>query len=329
VKVYPKIPRYDHPVVPEDYFETEDLVLLEKFDGSSFRFTLYDERYANVYPDLVIEHADGDGSLVFGTRKSIRGSHRDELSDIDGALHRAVRCLREGVDTETLRGLHDEYGCPLVVYAENMVYSTLDYGYTEREIPALVGFDVLPYDAIEQVQPYGNPYEETHEGFLDVDSALEVLDRIRVVDAPREHALVPATVIDRPGSAFDPESYEFPTSSLAEDVRVEGVVVHGDSRERRVKVVREAFEERNREQFGTQPGAADSGAEYVVAKYCTPARIRSQVRRMVVDEGREFGLRLNDGLHRRVVEDMWAENWPELMEMDVEFTEYRGGCHGA
>jgi hypothetical protein len=320
MKVYPKIPRYDHPVVPENYFETDDLILLEKFDGSSFRFTLYDQRYPDVYPDLVVENADGDGSLVFGTRKSIRGSHRDELSDIDGALNRAVRCLREGVDANTLRRLHDEYGCPLAVYAENMVYSTLDYGYTESEIPALVGFDVLPYDAIAKMQPHGNPYEETHEGFLDLDTTLEVLDRIRVADAPREHALVPATVFDRPGSAFDPESYEFPTSSLAEDVRVEGVVVHSDSRERRVKVVREAFEERNREQFGTQPGAADSGAEYVVGKYCTPARIRSQVRRMVVDEGREFGLHLNDDLHRRVVEDMWAENWPELMEMDVEFT---------
>jgi hypothetical protein len=40
---------------------------------------------------------------------------------------------------------------------------------------------------------------------------------------------------------------------------------------------------------------------------------------MVVDEGREFGLHLNDDLHRRVVEDLWAENWQEMMEMDVEF----------
>ena len=45
MKVYPKIPRYDHPVVPDSFFQADDLPLVEKFDGSSFRFTLYDERY--------------------------------------------------------------------------------------------------------------------------------------------------------------------------------------------------------------------------------------------------------------------------------------------
>jgi hypothetical protein len=98
VKVYPKIPRYDRPVVFEDYFETDGIVLLEKFDGSSVWFILYDQRYLDVYPAIVIENADSDGSLVFGTRKGIHDSHRDELSEIDGALHPAVRCLREGVD---------------------------------------------------------------------------------------------------------------------------------------------------------------------------------------------------------------------------------------
>src|SRR6056297_3654920 len=102
MKVYPKIPRYDHPVVSDAFYEADDLALLEKFDGSSFRFTLYDDRYAELYPDQVESAADGDGSVVFGTRKSIRGCHHDDLDDIDGALHRAVRCLRNGVDTTVL-----------------------------------------------------------------------------------------------------------------------------------------------------------------------------------------------------------------------------------
>lgn len=157
MKVYPKIPRYDHPVVPDGFFDAEDLVILEKYDGSAFRFTLYDTRYADVYPASVVEAAEGDGSIVFGTRKSIMGSHRDDLADIDGALHRAVHCLREGVSSRALRELHDEYDSPLVVYAENLVYSTLDYGYTERAIPALVGFDILPYTEIETMAPPGKP----------------------------------------------------------------------------------------------------------------------------------------------------------------------------
>lgn len=87
-----------------------------------------------------------------------------------------------------------------------------------------------------------------------------------------------------------------------------------------MKLVRDQFKELNREQFGRRPDEAESGAEYIVAAYCTPARIRKQVRAMVVDEGREFGVHLNDDLYPRVVEDIWAENWLELMELDVSFT---------
>ena len=70
MKVYPKVPRYDHPVVPADFFETDDLTLVEKFDGSSFRFTLYEERFADRYPESV-ENAAGD------PRESPRPARRD------------------------------------------------------------------------------------------------------------------------------------------------------------------------------------------------------------------------------------------------------------
>jgi hypothetical protein len=319
MKVYPKIPRYDHPVVPSDLFEVPDLALLEKVDGSSFRFTLYEERFAEAYPKQVRDAADGDGGLVFGTRQAIRGSHRDRLKDVDGALRRAVRCIREGIDPDVLRNAHDDHGGPLIVYAENLVYSTLDYGYTERELPALVGFDVLPYAAMETTTPPGNPYEETFEGFLDLDSALDLFERLRISKVPTEQSFVSAPVLDRP-EAFDPEAYDFPASSFASDVRVEGVVIRSDDACRRVKLVREAFRELNREQFGKNPTDATSGAEYVVATYCTSARIRKQVRRMVIKEGREFGLHLNDDLYPRVVKDIWTENWPELMGLDISFT---------
>lgn len=320
MKVYPKIPRYDHPVVPSEYFDRQDLTLLEKVDGSSFRFTLYDERYTAHYPEQVVTAANGDGSLVFGTRKSIRGNHHDPLDDIDGALHRAVRCLREGIDISTLRTLHGEFDDALIVYAENLVYSTLDYGFTERALPALVGFDVLPYGAIETMTPPENPYEETFDGFLDRETAWEVFDRIRITDAPPDSSFIAATLLDSPDDEFDPDSYTFPPSSLADDVRVEGVVVRSDDAARRVKLVRDEFKELNREQFGRRQGNVDSGAEYVVATYCTQARIRKQIRTMVVEEGREFGLHLNEELYPRVVEDIWAEHWRDIMDLEVEFT---------
>lgn len=319
MKVYPKVPRYDHPVVPEGFLDREDLVLVEKYDGSSFRFTLFEERFADRYPEQVVEAAAGDGSLVFGTRRTIRGCHRDPIERIDGALRRAVRCLRDSIDTERLRAAHDEHG-PLVVYAENMVYSTLDYGYTERSLPALVGFDALPYAAIETMTPSGNPYEETFEGFLDTATAWALFDDLAAADAPEDAAFVPAAVLARPDDGLDAEGFEFPPSSLASDTRAEGVVVRSDAAGRRVKLVREAFHELNREQFGQSPDAAETGAAYVVATYCTSARIRKEVRKLVVEESREFGLQLNEDLYPRVVEDIWAEHWPDLMDLDRAFT---------
>lgn len=319
MKVYPKIPRYDHPVVPETLFDADELLILEKVDGSAFRFTLYDDRYADRYPEQVATAAGGDGELVFGTRRAIRGSHRDSLESIDGALHRAVGCLREGIDTTELRACHDEFDGPLIVYAENLVYSTLDYGFTERELPALVGFDILPYAAIKTMTPPGNPYEETFEGFLDSAAAWDIFERIQA-EATQTKSFVPAAVLERVSGGFDPSAYTFPPSTLAPDLRVEGVVVRSDEHGRRVKLVREQFKELNREQFGQNPDEAESGAEYIVATYCTSARIRKQIRDLVLEKNREFGLQLNDDLYPKVVEDIWAENWPEIMRLDTSLT---------
>jgi hypothetical protein len=133
-------------------------------------------------------------------------------------------------------------------------------------------------------------------------------------------SFVPAPILKQSDGDFDPTTYTFPTSSLADDVQVEGIVIRSPTRDRRVKLVREAFQECNREQFGQRSADADSGAAYVVATYCTSARIRKQTRTLVVEEGREFGLHLNEDLYQRVVEDIWAEHWQELMTLDRSFT---------
>jgi pyruvate/2-oxoacid:ferredoxin oxidoreductase alpha subunit len=205
------------------------------------------------------------------------------------------------------------------VYAENLVYSTLDYGYTERDLPALVGFDVLPYAAIDSMTPPGSPYAETFEGFLATEAVWRVFDQIRIESVSPDRAFVPATIITET-TEFDPETYTVPQSSLAGDVRAEGVVVRSDTQDRRVKVVRDAFEELNREQFGRDPDDAETGAERLVAMYCTSARIRKTVRSLVIEGGREFGLHLVEDLYPRVVEDIWSEHWSEIMRLEFELT---------
>jgi len=134
-----------------------------------------------------------------------------------------------------------------------------------------------------------------------------------------DRAFVPATIVAETDE-FDTENYTVPWSSLAGNVRTEGVVVRSDSHGRRVKVVREAFEELNREQFGRDPDGVESGAEKFVATHCTSARIRKTDRSLVVGERREFGLHLADDLYPQVVEDIWAEHWHEIMQLGFAFT---------
>lgn len=107
---------------------------------------------------------------------------------------------------------------------------------------------------------------------------------------------------------------------MAKEVPVEGVVIRSDSRNQRVKLHRPEFAEVNRKQFGQQPAEADSSESYLVVTYCTPIRIRKVVRTMGLEDGYEFGLHSNDGLHKRVVKDMWAEHCQELIRFDEAFT---------
>lgn len=53
MKQYPKVPRYDHPVIPENFYLEGMLWLTEKMDGSNFRFSLYEDRFADRYPEAV------------------------------------------------------------------------------------------------------------------------------------------------------------------------------------------------------------------------------------------------------------------------------------
>lgn len=309
MKVYPKVPRFDHPTVEDEFFESDDLVILEKVDGSNLRFAMYDSEYEDYY-DLQGVDAD-DGDIVIGTKRKIRGKLSDPVEEFDGNLRRAVKYLkqRQGVSESKLRGLHRSYESPLVFYAENMVFHTLNYNYDSSPPPAVLGFDIYLPDRDTRDDIPDDPFEERFEGFVDYKTMEELFGYLGLDVTPE---------LDR---TFD-ELLEgrFPESNFAEGVTVEGAVLRSDSRRRRVKIVREEFHELNREAFGLREGQAESGEEVIAARYCTNARIRKIVRKMVVDEGKEFGLHLNEELHNRVYDDMWEENWHEIKEANVEFT---------
>lgn len=306
MKTYPKVPRFDHPTVEDSFFEASDLEVIEKVDGSNFRFALYDSNYADWYDLQDVSAKEGD--VIIGSKKVIRGVLNDPIEDFDGNFRRAIEYLRKNLNKDKIKEYHKRVGGPLVFFAENMVFHTLDYEYEENPPPGLLGFDIYTpaRDGRDSIPP--DPFKETFEGFLDIDEAREIFGDIGIpfihnVDKTFEELL----------------EGDFPKSNYA-DKTVEGVVLRNDDRDRRVKMVRDEFKELNRKAFGLNEDDATNGEEVITARYCTNARIRKIVRKMVVDEGKEFSLHLNNELYERVYEDMWAENWHEIKDASVEFT---------
>lgn len=309
MKSYPKVPRHDHPVVDEDVYSADDVALIEKVDGSNFRFMLYSDEYEDEYPDEVLDLNPSDGDIVFGSKSRVVGTHDVDLSEIDGNFSRAVEYLSNNVNTSAIRSLYDEEGL-MVFFVENMVRHTLDYNYSDNPPPALLGFDIYAYEKDDRDEIADHPYEETFEGFLDIETAWDYF---------RDIGIEPLPVLKGPGRLdFDPEDFVVPLSDYG-DVRAEGVVIRSDNMSRRFKKVNDEFKEMNKEAFGLRKDEAESGAEWIVAAFCTNARIRKMVRKMIQDEGREFSLQMNDDLYPRVVEDIWKEEWHELKDLDMEF----------
>jgi hypothetical protein len=342
MKEYPKVPRYDHPSVEPATYEAGDLWLTEKLDGSGFRFLLYEDRFAEAYSAAVRDLDPADGDLVFGTRRVVRGTSGRNLEAIAGSLHRAVRRLRE-VDSEAIRALYEEWESPITFFAENMILHTIDYDYGERPPPALLGFDAYApaLDPAPDETP-GNPFEERFEGFLPAEAVFgpresngenEGLDGIEgnendasTAGEPGvferiglETVLVLEAELDAGNVSFEPADYEIPQSTFA-DRQAEGVVIRNDAADRRTKIVTEEFRELNRQRWGGHRADAESGAEEFVAIFCTNARIRKQVRKMVVEKDYEFSRSIIEELYPRVVADIWAEEYEAISRLEFSFT---------
>ena len=336
MKEYPRVPRYDHPSVEPATYEAGELWLTEKLDGSGFRFLLYEDRFAEAYSAGVHEADPADGDLVFGTRRVVRGTSGQNLEAIDGSLHRAVRRLRE-IDTEAIRAVHDEWESPITFFAENMILHTIDYDYTERPPPALLGFDAYaPALDPSPGETPGNPFEERFGGFLPAEAVfgsrensgraegvetddasagdeVDVFERIGLETVP-----VLEAGLDAGSTNFDPAAYEIPRSTFA-DRQAEGVVIRNDAADRRTKIVTQEFRELNRQRWGGHREGAESGAEEFVAIFCTNARIRKQIRKMVVEEDYEFSRSIIEELYPRVVADIWAEEYEAISRLEFAF----------
>lgn len=313
VKEYPKLPHYYRDdVLPDDFFEQGEAYVTEKLDGGNFRWMLYDERYADEMPDEVTALDPADGEIVFGTKRNVKGTTAADPDSFKGELRNAFRHLRDDIERDAIRAIHDERG-PVVFFGENMAYHTLE-GYDFEDAPAVLGFDVCALRETDALHRPADPFEQAFVGFLSFPDAVDVFRRIGVTPVVGADELDPVAAAE-----IDPEDYQIPKSNFAEGMIAEGVVVRKPDSKYRAKIVREDFEELNRRAWGWSESEAETGNELFVARYCSQARVEKQINRLVVDEGCELSMELIEELWPRVVEDLWEEEWRSIMNDDIEF----------
>lgn len=308
MKSYPKIPRYNHAVVPEDFYSTEDLILLEKTDGQNLRVFLYDEEFEDLYSEDVYELDPQDGDVFIGTKKAIRGKLSDDPDSFKGNFNRLIRYLRDNLDVQKLRELHKQYDSPLVLFGEHMIRHSLDYDYIESPPPAILGFDVFVHSEYTPTGP-ANPYEETFEGFLPYEEARNIFEQVGI------ECIQPIADIELP---VNPEEIEIPESKYA-SIQAEGIVFRSDSLKRRSKIVSEEFSERMKKAWGIREDQAEVGEELIAAWYLTNGRIRKYIHKSAAENKEIETARLAE----TIVYDVWIEEWQEISKMSTEVVPHR------
>lgn len=340
MKKYPKVPRWDHPVV-EDGFYNQELTVVEKMDGSNFRFMVYEEDYSGMYEAEVEEHNPEDGDVLIGTKNNIRGTIDEDINSFAGNVRRSINQLRDNLMVDEVKKISEEG--PVVFFAENMVRHTLDYGYDENKPPAMIGFDVYFYSKDNREEYASHPYEETFEGFVEYDKMCEIFERIFDDDSNVDVA----PIVDE--GIVNPEEINIPISNYA-NIQAEGVVFRSNNR--RTKFVRDEFKELNKQMFGSDfageleelledvdnsnkvktaeviNSSGSAGASYIVDKFATSNRIRKHIQKML-DDGHNFGMELMSELPNRVENDIWTEEVHEIANLDMNINPSRVSDHVA
>lgn len=306
-KEYPKVPNhYNDDVITPALFNVEDLVLLEKLDGSNARIMLYDERYESVYGDEVQSLGPDDGDVLVGSKGRVRGVLADPSESFDGNFGRLLTHLRDNLDCDALRACHDEYDSPLLLFGEHMVKHTLDYGYDSSPPPAFLGFDVFVMRTY--TPPPANPFDEDFSGFLPVDAAWDVFDRV---------GLDTVAIADQNATGFDPDECTVPLSEHGA-IRAEGVVLRSDRRDERAKYVTAEFRERMHEAWGLREDEAESGAELFTARYLPNARLRKQVNKLVHRDDADAVT--PETVANAAIADAWEEELADIQTLSIGLT---------
>lgn len=219
-----------------------------------------------------------EGSYIFGSRTR----ELDEDNPNTKNFHRSIVFLKDKLDKANLEGYHN-----LILFGEFCLKHTMSYDWDK--IPPFLGFDI---------------YDVDNDKFLDYDNKVICF---KDLDIPIVPLIWKGKVSDMPKI-----TEEFiPKSVYNELEKAEGCVIKNYGKQISSKFVREEFKEKNHKAFGMSKKFAENDDERVVAIYCPNARIDKIIFKLL-DEGFKLEMKLMEQLPRRVIEDIYEENWREI-----------------
>ena len=309
---YPKIPRDYHESVTRETVASENVILLEKFDGSNAKVFVYDNRFDDaLYPSAVFDFDNlQQGDVFIGTKNNVKKRLSDPISDADGALNRLQSYLRDALDSEELLDVHETYNSPIMLFGENIgVQTTLEYNRLENNIPVFLGFDVLVMK--EYDTPPANPFNERFDAYLPFDEMKHVFETVGVQTA----RVIEKDVVNYSvsGSGKDISITVDVPKSVYADVTAEGVVIRNDERNRRVKCTSDEFEERNNISWSKLEEECSTGSELFCARYVTNQRIRKNVVKHRDRTRKSVADMSPDVIADVVLADVWEEELDDIM----------------
>ncbi len=307
MKKYPKVPRYDHPVVDERVFEhPNNTILLEKFDGANCSFVLYHSDFEEAYTSEVMDLNPEDNELVIFSKNKVQGTESTTDKHVRGTYGDLIDYLINTVDKDALKEIYDDIGVHQFFVEYMREHSISEY---DSNIPLAIGFDVYNIEEAQQhnnISTPENKYRESFVHFLSYEKAKNLFEEINITVAntvPFEYPL-------------DTESFEVPESDYG-NIQSEGVIIRNDVLEKRYKIRSDFFKEIQKKSKGI-PIKEISNEEELVKTFCPEMRIRKMVNKMLIEDGYKLSKSIIDDLYPRVNEDMWSEEYHEIMRIEAK-----------
>lgn len=282
--VYPSIRRIGKPE-SEEVLDGEEIRIIEKMDGSNFRFTYQ------------------DGGLIFGSRDTVLNPNNpvkpgDDYSVgthfEDGVSFVLSNIEWSEVDWEELENYVFFGEC---MVSQTVTSHTIEYDWDNT--PDFLGFDI--YNLEQECYIHPSEMESIFSKHLNLPTS-PCLDEF----TPEE---------------FNPSEYEIPQSEFRYG-DPEGIIMmnpdaYPSSRPVKAKRWTEEFAETHK--AASSQRAADTDTEEFIAKYITEQRIKKKVHKMVsTGEWETVSKSMMEELPTKVIEDAWEEEYREVLQSDLE-----------